>query len=67
MENGGIRTLAECPLRILRKLRIEGSLITHGPNVALLELHGGIESLQVEDEAVALGQENAGSQSTKTN
>ena len=51
----------------LRKLRIKGSLITHGPGVAPLELQGGIESLQVEDEAFALGQENAGSQSTKTN
>ena len=51
----------------LRKLRIKGGLITHGPGVAPLELRGGIESLQVEDEAIALGQENAGSQSTKTN
>jgi hypothetical protein len=47
--------------RSLRKLRIKGSLITHGPGVAPLELQGGIESLQVEDEAIALGQENAGS------
>ena len=46
----------------VRRLKAAGELITHGPGIAPLELQGDIESLQLEDEAIALGRENTSSQ-----
>lgn len=51
----------------VQTLKVAGGLITHGPDVSPIELHGEIGSLLVKDKAVALSDQSNISKQTKQN